>query len=111
MIGEIPQRLLELFERLLATGERAGGKDRGEDLERVAKLFALDAERMDLVTVAQRTICLVEERRNHRLEMPARESPKARPASPAADIREQSVDSGRPVRVEELFKLLANGRS
>ena len=109
VVGEISECLLEPLERLLASGSCMGRQGRRENFQRVTKLLALDAERVNLVVVMQFVVGLREERRDHGLEVPPRIGPKVRPTPPVMDTIQQSVDTAAPIRIHELFKLGADG--
>jgi hypothetical protein len=71
MVVEFAESLLEAFERLLAPHPCTGGKDRGEYLQGIAELLALDAERVNLVVIPQFAVSRLEERLDEWLESAA----------------------------------------
>ena len=87
-----------------------GRQGRRKNFQRVTKLLALDAERVDLGVVMQFVVGLCEERRDHGFEVPSRIGPKVRPPPSDVDIIEQSVDTAAPIRIHEVFEQGADGR-
>ncbi len=87
-----------------------GRQGRRKNFQRVTKLLALDAERVDLGVVMQFVVGLCEERRDHGFEVPPRIGPKVRPTPPDVDIIQQSVYTAAPIRIHEVFEQGADGR-
>jgi hypothetical protein len=110
MIGASAERFLQLLERLLAPRPYADWKYRGENLQCIAKLFALDAEGVNLVSVTESMVGLLEKRCDHRFESPPGEDPK--PGLPSSTMHhfEESIDPGRPVGLNEFLEFGTDGR-
>ena len=111
VIGELPERLLEPLEGVVAAGSHPRGEHGGKDLQGVPEFLALDPQRMNLVGVAELPVGHGKEPTHQRPEPPAGVRLKGQPAALGRHIGQEFFDPFEPVAFQQPLVLHPNGLS